>query len=171
VVLYGCEAWFLTLREEHRLRVFENKLFRKIFGPKKDEVTREWENYITRSFMICTFRIIRLIKSRMMRWAGHVSRMGAKRNAYKLLVGKPEGRRPLGRPGRRWVNNIKMDLLEMGLGDVDWIGLAQDKDKWKALVNAIMSLRVPKMLGKLSSGYTIGGLSSSFQFRRISKLV
>jgi hypothetical protein len=87
--------------------------------------------------------IIRIIKSRTMRCAGHVARTGKKRNAYRLLVGKPEGKRPLGRPRRRWVDNIKMNLLEIGWGGVDWIGLAQDRDKWRALVNAVMNLRVP----------------------------
>jgi hypothetical protein len=78
-----------------------------------------------------------------MRWAGHVSRIEEKRNAYRFLVGKPEGKRPLGRPRRRWADNIKMDLLEIGWGGVDWIGLALDRDKWRALVNALMKLRVP----------------------------
>jgi hypothetical protein len=78
-----------------------------------------------------------------MRWAGHVARKGKKRNTYRLLVGNPEGKRPLGRPRRRWVDNIKMDLLEIGWGGVDWIGLAQNRDKWRALVNAVMNLRVP----------------------------
>jgi hypothetical protein len=87
--------------------------------------------------------IIRIIKSRRMRWAGHVARKGEKRNVYRFLVGKPEGKRPLGRPSRRWVDNIKMDLLEIGWGGVDWIALAQDRDKWRALVNAVMNLRVP----------------------------
>jgi hypothetical protein len=77
------------------------------------------------------------------RWAGHVARMGGKRNAYRLLVGKPEGKWPLRRPRRRWADNIKIDLLEIGWGGVDWIGLAQDRDKWRALVNAVMNLRVP----------------------------
>jgi hypothetical protein len=86
--------------------------------------------------------IIIIIKSRRMMWAGHVARMGEKRNAYRLLVGKPEGKRPLGRPRRRWLDNIKMDLLETGWSSVDWIGLAQDRDKWRALVNAVMNLRV-----------------------------
>jgi hypothetical protein len=76
--------------------------------------------------------IIRINKSRRMRWAGHVARMGEKRNVYRLLVGKPEGRRPLGRPRRRWLDNIRMDLVEVGWGDVDWIGLAQDRDRWRA---------------------------------------
>jgi hypothetical protein len=87
--------------------------------------------------------VVRIFKSRRMRWAGNVARMGEKRNAYRLLVGKPDGKRPLGRPRRRWVNNIKMDLLETGWGGVNWIGLAQDGDKWRALVNAVMNLRVP----------------------------
>jgi hypothetical protein len=87
--------------------------------------------------------INRIIKSRRMRWAGHVARIGEKRNACRLLVGMPEGTRPLGRLRRRWVDNIKMDFLEIGWGGVDCIGLAQDRDKWRALVNAVMNLRVP----------------------------
>jgi hypothetical protein len=87
--------------------------------------------------------IIRIIESRRVRWAGHVARIREKRNAYRLLVGKPEGKRPLGRPRRRWVDNIRMDILEVGWGDVDWIGLAQDRDKWRALVNSVLNLRVP----------------------------
>jgi hypothetical protein len=83
-------------------------------------------------------------------------------------VGKPEGKRPLGRPRRRWVDNIKMDLLEIGWGGVDWIALAQDRDKWRDLVNVIMNLRVPQNAGKLSSCYIIGSLSSSSQFHRVS---
>jgi hypothetical protein len=87
--------------------------------------------------------IIRIIKSRRMRWAEHVARMGQKRNAFRLLVGKPEGKRPLGKPRRRWVDNIKMDLLEIDWGGVDWNGVAQDRDRWRALVNAVMNLPVP----------------------------
>jgi hypothetical protein len=87
--------------------------------------------------------IIRRIKSRRMRWAGHVARMGEKRNAYRLLVGKPEGNRPLGRPRRRWVDNTRMDLGEVGWGDVDWIGLAQDRNRWRVRVNSVLNLRVP----------------------------
>jgi hypothetical protein len=81
--------------------------------------------------------------ARRIRWEGHVERMREKGNAYRLLVGKPEGRRPLRRPSRRWVDNIRMDLVEVGWGDVDWVGLAQDRDGWRALVNAVMNLRVP----------------------------
>jgi hypothetical protein len=87
--------------------------------------------------------IIRIIKARRMKWAGHVARTGEKRNAYRLLVGKPERRRPLGRPRRRWVDNIEMNLVEVVWGDVDWIGLAQDRDRWRALVNSELNLRLP----------------------------
>ena len=87
--------------------------------------------------------IVRVIKSRRMRWAGHVARMGEERGAYKVLVGKPEGKRPLGRPSRRWVDNIRMDLQEVGCGYVDWIGLAQDTDGWRSLVGTVRNFRVP----------------------------
>jgi hypothetical protein len=87
--------------------------------------------------------IIRIIKSRRMRWVGPVARMGEKRNVYRLLVGKPEGKRPLGRPRRKWIDNIKMYLLEIGLSVVDWIDVAQDRYRWRALVNSVMNLRVP----------------------------
>jgi hypothetical protein len=87
--------------------------------------------------------IIRIIKPRRMRWAGHVARMREKRNAYGLLVGKPEGKRPLRRQRRRWVDNIRMDLGEVGWGDVDWIDLAEDRNRWRALVNSVLNLRVP----------------------------
>jgi hypothetical protein len=87
--------------------------------------------------------IIRIIRSRRMKWAEHVAQMGEKRNVYRLLVGKPQGKRPLGRPRHRWMDNIKMDLLEIGFHVVDWIGLAQDRYRWRALVNSVMNLRVP----------------------------
>jgi hypothetical protein len=87
--------------------------------------------------------IIRMIRSRRMRWAWHVVRIGEAKNAYRILVGKPEGKRPLGRPRRRWVDNIKMDLREIEWDDVDWIELAQDRDQWRALVNTVMNLRIP----------------------------
>jgi hypothetical protein len=125
--------------------VFENKVLRRIFGPKRDEVTGGWrkEHNEEHRALYSSPSIIRIIKSRRMRWAGHVARMGEKRNAYRLSVGKPEGKRPLGRPRRRWVDNIKIDLLEIGWGGVDWNGLAQDRDMWRTLVNAVMNLRVP----------------------------
>jgi hypothetical protein len=86
--------------------------------------------------------IIRIINSRKMRWAGHVARMG-KKIAYRILVGKPEGKRPLGRPRRMWVDNTKMDLREIGWDGVDWMGMAHDRDQWRALVNTVLNLRVP----------------------------
>ncbi|KAJ4439288.1 hypothetical protein ANN_07409 [Periplaneta americana] len=134
VVLYGCETWTLTLREEHRFRVFENKVLRKIFGAKRDEVTGEWRKLHNTELhaLYSSPDIIRNIKSRRLRWAGHVARMGESRNAYRVLVGRPEGKRPLGRPRRRWEDNIKMDLREVGYDDRDWINLAQDRDRWRA---------------------------------------
>jgi hypothetical protein len=103
VVLYGCETWLLTLREELRLRIFENRVLRRIFGPKKDELTGEWRKLHNKELndLYCSPNIIRMIKSRRMRWAGHVPRMGEGRCLYAVLVGKPEGKRPLGRPRRR----------------------------------------------------------------------
>jgi hypothetical protein len=145
VVLYGCETWSLTVREEHKLRVFENRVLRRIFGPTRDGVTGGWRKLHNEGIhnLYSSPSIIRIIKSRRMRWAGHVARMGEKRNAYRLLVGNPEEKRPLGRPRRRWIDNIKMDLLEIGLNVVDWTGLAQDRYSWRALVNSIMNLWVP----------------------------
>jgi transcription termination factor 2 len=121
--------------------VFENKVLRRIFGPKRDEVTGEWRRLHNEEVHdLCSSpSIIRTIKSRRIRWAGHVARMGEKRNAYRLLVGK----RPLGRPRRRWEDTIRMDLGEVGWADVDWIGLAKDRNRWRALVNSVLNLRVP----------------------------
>jgi hypothetical protein len=125
--------------------VFENRVLRIIFGPKRDEVTGGWIKLHNEELhgLYSSPSIIRVIKARRMRWAGHLARMGEVRGAHNILVGKPEGRRPLGRPRRRWEDNIKMDLRELGFGDVDWIRLTQDKDRLRALVNTVMSLRVP----------------------------
>jgi hypothetical protein len=133
------------LRDEHRLRVFENRLLRRICGPKRDEVTGDWRKLHNEELynLYYSQNINRMIKSRRMRRAGHVARMGAKRNACGILVGKPEGKRPLGRPRCRWVDNIKMDLRERRWDGMDWIYLAQDRDQWRALVNTVMNLRVP----------------------------
>jgi hypothetical protein len=120
LVLYGCETWSLALREEHKLRVFENRVLRRIFGPKRDAVTGGWRKQHNDELhnLYSSPIIITIIKSRRMRWAGHVARMGEKRNVFMLLVRKLEGKRPLERPRRMWVYNIK---IEIGLGVVHWI--------------------------------------------------
>jgi hypothetical protein len=111
------------IREDHRERMFENRVLRRIFGPKKDEVAGGWKKLHKEGLhnLHILPSIITMIKSRRMRWAGHVARMGEKRKAYRTLVGGPEGKRPLGRPRRRWVDNIKLDLREIGLGGMVWI--------------------------------------------------
>ena len=120
-------------------------VLRRIFGPRRDKVTEEWRRLHNEELndLYSSPNIVRVIKSRRIRWAGHVARMGEERGAYRVLVGKPEGKRPLGRPSSRWMDNIRMDLHEVGCGYVDWIGLARDRDRWRTLVNAVMNLRVP----------------------------
>jgi hypothetical protein len=124
--------------------VFENGVLRGIFGPKRDEVTGEWRKLHNGELhnLYSSPGIMWHIKSRRMRSAGHVARMGEGRNVYMVLVGKPEGKRPLGCPRHRWEDGIKMDLKEINWGAVKWIHLAQDRDHWRALVNAVMNLRV-----------------------------
>jgi hypothetical protein len=125
--------------------VFENRVLRRIFGPKRDEVMGDWRKLHNEELhnLYSSPNIIRMIKSRRMRWAGLVARMWEKRNAYRILVGKPQGKRPLGRPRCRWVNNIKIDLREIGWDGIDWIDLAQDRVQWTALVNTVTNLWVP----------------------------
>jgi hypothetical protein len=139
------EIWSPTLREKRGLRVRENRVLRRIFGPKKEEVTGEKRKLHIDELnnLYSSPNIVRVIKSRRMRWAGHVARMGEERGVYRVLMGKPEGRRPLGRPRRRWEDNIRMNLREVGCGCVDWMELAQDRDRWRALVSAVINLRVP----------------------------
>jgi hypothetical protein len=111
--------------------VFENRVLRRIFGPKRDEVTGEWRKLHSEELhnLYSSPNIIRQMKSRRMSWAGHVARMGEERNVYRVLMGKPEGKRPLERPRRRWEDRIRMDLREIGWGSIDWIQLAQNRDR------------------------------------------
>jgi hypothetical protein len=143
-VLYGCETWSLTLREEHRLRVFETKVLR-IFGPEREEdgSWRKLHNDELHS-LYSSPNIVRVIKSRRMRWVRHVARVGEGRGVYRVLVGKPDDERSLGRPRCRWEDDIKLDLREIGIDGADWIQMAQDRVQWRAFLNTVMNLRVPK---------------------------
>jgi len=129
--------------------VFEIRVLRKVFGPKREKVTREWRKLHNEELSdpYSLPNIVPVVKSRRIRWAGHVVRMGEGRGVYRVLVGKPERKRPMGRPRHRWEDNIKMDLQEVGGGCGDWMELAQDRDSWLALVSMVMNLRVPKMPG------------------------
>ena len=121
--------------------------------------------------LYCSPNIVRVIKSRRMRWVWHVARMGEERGVYRVLVGKPEGKRPLGRPRRRWVDNIRMDLQEVGCGYMDWIGLAQDRDMWRTLVRAVMNLRVAWNVRNLLTSCKSGSCSRRTLHRGVSKWV
>jgi hypothetical protein len=131
-------------QEERRLRVFENWVLR-VFGPKRDEVTGKWRKLHNKELndLYSLPNIVRVVKSRRMRWAGHVARMGEDKGVHRVLVGKPERKRPLGRPRRRWEDNIKIDLQEVGGGRGYWMELAQDSDRWRALVGTVTNFRVP----------------------------
>jgi hypothetical protein len=132
------------LGEEHRLRVFENRVLRRIFGPKREE-DGSWRKLHNDEFhsLYSSPNIVRVIKSRRMRWAGHVARMGEGRGVYRVFVGRPEGKRPLGRPRRRWEDNIKVDLRGIGLDGANWILLAQDRVQWRNFVKTALNLWVP----------------------------
>ena len=125
--------------------MFENRVLRRILGPRRDELTGEWRKLHNEELndLYSSPGIFRVIKWRRMRWLGHVTSMEERRGIYRVSVGKPEGKRPLGRPRRRWEDNINMDFQEVGCEGVDWIELAQDRDRWRALVNAVMNLRIP----------------------------
>jgi len=129
-MMYGCENWPLILREERRVRVLENRVWRGIFGAKRDEVTGEWRKLYNEelSDLYCSPYIVWVIKSKRIKWAGHVARMGEGRCVCRVMVGKPMGKRPLGRPRRRWEDNNKIDLQKEGCGGMDWMEVAQDKD-------------------------------------------
>ena len=124
--------------------MFENRVLRKVFGPKWDEVTGEWRKLHKEELNdLCSLpNILRVVKSRRIRWAGHGARMGVDRGMHRVLVGKSEGKRPLGRPRRRWEDNIKMDLQEVEGGRGDWMELAQDRDRWRARVGTVRDFRV-----------------------------
>ena len=121
------------------------RVLRRIFGPKRDEVIGEWKklHHEELNDLFSSPNIVRVIKSRIIRWVGHVARVEERRSVYRILVRKPKGKRPLGRPRRRWKDNIKMVLQEAGCGSMDWSELAQDRDRWRVLVNAVMNFRVP----------------------------
>ena len=129
--------------------MFENRVLRRVFGPKRDEITGELRKLHNENLIdMCFFPIILLVvKSRRMRWTGHVTRREEGIVVHRVLVGKPERKGPLGRPRRRWEDNIKMDLQEMGGVCGDWMELAQDRDRWRALVSTLINLRVPQSEG------------------------
>jgi hypothetical protein len=139
VVLCGCETWPLSFREERKLKVFENRVLRRIFGPQKDEVTGEWRKLHNEELNELYFspNMARVIKSIRIKLAGHVARM--EKSVYRILVGNSDGNRQYEKPRCRWEDNIKMDLQEMGCVGMDWTDLAQDRYGWRVIVNAVMN--------------------------------
>jgi hypothetical protein len=125
--------------------VFENRVLGRILHPKRDDVPGGWRKLSKEELhnLYSSPSLITRIRSKRMGWAGNATRMGDKRNVFRILVGKPERKRPVGRPRRRWVDNIKIDLRERGWDGMDWIDLAEDRDQWRVLVNTVMNLLVP----------------------------
>ena len=165
VVLYGCETWSLILREKCRLRVFENRVLRRIFWPRRDEVTGEWRKLHNEELnnLHSSPNIVQVIKLRRMRWG--------RGELYTLFWwGNLGGKIPLGRPRHRWDDNIKMELQEVGCG-CDWIKLSQDKDRWWALVNAVMDLWVPLNSRNFLTSWKRVSFPRSTLLHEVSKLV
>jgi len=142
------------LREERRLRAFENRVLWRIFGTERDEVTGEWRKLhnLELNDLYSSANIVRVIKLRKMRWAGHVARMWESRGAYRVLLGRREGKRPHRRHIRRWDHNIKMDLQKVGSEGMDWIDVAQSRDRWRALASAVMNHLAAKNKGNFLTG-------------------
>jgi len=135
VILCGRETWSITLREGRRLRVYENRVLRRIFGPKRDEVTGEWRNLHNEELndQYSSPNIVRVVKSRRIRWGGTCSTYEESMGLYRILMGKPKGKRPMGRHRHRWEDNINTGLQEVGCEGMDWIDVAQHRDRWRAL--------------------------------------
>jgi len=146
-------------------------VLRRIFGPKRDEVTGEWRKLHTEelNYLYSSSIFVWVINSRRMRWARHVARMEERRSVYRIFVGKPEGRRPLGRPKRGWENNIKMDLQEVGCGGIEWIELAQFRDRWRTIVSALMNFLVPKNAGNFLTSCEPVNFSRRTMLNAVSK--
>jgi len=146
-------------------------VLRRIFGPEKDEVAGEWRKLQNEELndLYSSPNIVRVIKSKRMIWAGHVARMRERRDVYRVLVRKPEGKRPLGRPRHRWEDNIKMDLHEVGCGGTEWVELAHDRDRWRGLVNAVMNLRVLLNAGNFLTSWKPVSFSRRTLFHGVRK--
>ena len=161
IILYGCEIWCLILWEEHKLGVFENRVLKKIFGPKKEESAGQWRKLHNEQLYGLYFspNVIRVIKSKRMWWVGHVARIGDRRGAYRVLADAPGAKRPFCKPMHREDDNIKMDPQEIKCGGKDWSDLSQDRNRWWAFVNAVMNVQLAWNAGNFLTGW--GPVSSS----------
>jgi hypothetical protein len=160
------------MREERRLKVFENRALR-IFEPKRDGVTGKWRKLHNKELHdLCSSpNIVWVITSKRMRWVGRVARMGEARGVYRVLVGKPEEKRPLGRPRHIWEDNIRMDLQEVACGGMDLVGLAQDRGRWQTIVIVVMNLLVQLNEGNFLTGYSPVSFSRSTLLHGVSKYI